>query len=102
MPAPFGSSAIDLQGVVNELHQSNVALQQIITLLTNGILIQPNLQVFTVAGLPATGNGTGRLAWASNGRKPAEGVGAGTGVPIFWNPATSSWFSFLSGAVVTA
>ena len=57
---------------------------------------------YTVAGLPTTGNSAGAYAWASNGRLPGQGSGAGTGCPIFWNAATSQWYSFLSGAQITA
>jgi hypothetical protein len=69
--------------------------------LARGILLNPAPSSYTVAALPATAS-AGTYAWASNGRKPAEGAGAGTGVPVFWNPTTNQWFSFLSGAVVTA
>ncbi len=52
-----------------------------------------------VASLPTTGNAAGDLAYAIDGRKPGEGVGAGTGVPCFWSG--SGWFAVTSGAVVT-
>lgn len=38
--------------------------------------------VATVAGLAAFPGVVGQMAYASDGRKPAEGVGAGTGVPV--------------------
>lgn len=38
--------------------------------------------VTTVAGLAAFPGVVGQMAYASDGRKPAEGVGAGTGVPV--------------------
>jgi hypothetical protein len=68
--------------------------------LSNGITTTNALTGYAVASLPATA-ATGALAWASNGRKPGEGSGSGTGVPVFYNPATATWFSFLSGAQVT-
>ncbi len=52
------------------------------------------LPSFTVAALPAA-PGAGAKAFASNGRKPAEGAGAGTGVEVYhdgtrWNSVSSS------------
>jgi hypothetical protein len=70
--------------------------------LAGGIAIVQAPPSYTVASLPTTGNGNGAPAWASNGRKPGEGAGAGTGVPVFWNPTTGSWYSYLSGAPVAA
>lgn len=55
----------------------------------------------TVAELPATGQ-AGQLFWVTNGRKSGEGVGAGTGVPAYWNSATSQWLRFEDNAVVQA
>lgn len=40
-------------------------------------------------------------AFATNGRKAAEGVGAGTGLPVYWNEATSQWLKFYDNLVVT-
>lgn len=37
---------------------------------------------FTVAGLPAAGQ-TGRMRFATDGRKTGEGAGAGTGVLVY-------------------
>ena len=76
-------------------------LSQILLTLRGGVVVQPAAPSYTVAALPAT-SAAGVTVWASNGRKPAEGVGSGTGVPVFWNPATSQWFSYLSGALVTS
>jgi len=69
--------------------------------ITNGVAILAVPPGYAVASLPAAA-GNGAIAWASNGRKPGEGAGAGTGVPVFYNPATNNWFSYLSGTVVTA
>jgi hypothetical protein len=69
--------------------------------LAGGVAVLPGPTVYTVASLPAHA-GSGTPAFASNGRKPGEAAGAGTGVPVFFNAATSQWFSVLSGAVVTA
>lgn len=56
----------------------------------------------TVANLPTNNNTGGDLYWASNGRKSGEGVGAGTGVLVVWNPATSSWLRTTDYTTVVA
>lgn len=53
----------------------------------------------TVANLPTSAN-TGDWAYALDGRKPGEGVAAGTGVPCFWS--NSTWIAATSGAAVTS
>lgn len=55
---------------------------------------------YTFATLPATAS-TGSMAFVTNGRKPGEGAGAGTGMPVFFNTPTLSWFTTL-GVGVTA
>jgi len=35
----------------------------------------------------------GDLLWITDGRKPAEGAGAGTGVLACYNPATDQWLN---------
>jgi hypothetical protein len=52
-----------------------------------------------VSNLPTSGLTVGDWAYALDGRKPSEGSGAGTGVPVFWSNA--SWISVCSGAAVT-
>lgn len=54
------------------------------------------LAKYTVAGLPA--GSEGQLAYATNGRKVGEGVGAGTGVPVYFSNA--SWRVFSTDAAV--
>ncbi len=54
---------------------------------------------YTVAGLPG-GVSAGAKAFASNGRKPSEAVGAGTGVEVFFDG--QHWISSCSGSVVSA
>ena len=56
------------------------------------------LPSYTVATLPTAPNGA--LAYASNGRKPGEAAGAGTGV-LVW-VSTYRWLSVLSGTQVLA
>jgi hypothetical protein len=59
----------------------------------------PILPSYTVALLPAS-PGAGAKAFASNGRKPGEGTGAGSGVEIFHDGA--HWISVCGGAAVAA
>ncbi len=59
----------------------------------------PVLPSYTVSTLPRS-PGTGAKAFASNGRKPSEGTGAGTGVEVFYDGR--SWISVCSGSLVGA
>jgi hypothetical protein len=59
----------------------------------------PVLPSYSVIGLPSA-PGTGATAFATNGRKPSEGVGAGTGVEVFYDG--TKWISVCSGTVVTS
>jgi hypothetical protein len=59
----------------------------------------PVLPSFTVATLPV-GCTPGAIALASNGRKPSEGAGAGTGVQVYFDGAR--WISASSGSVVAS
>ena len=54
---------------------------------------------FTFVTLPSTAS-KGARAFASNGRKPAEAAGAGTGVAVFFDG--THWISVCSGVAVTA
>ena len=54
---------------------------------------------FTVAGLPAGGT-TQNIALATDGRKPAEGVGAGTGMLVFYDG--TAWRSSADGTTIQA
>lgn len=60
---------------------------------------------YTVAALPVPPtipSGVRPVAFATNGRKSGEGVGAGTGVPVYWNSATNQWLLFEDNSVVLA
>lgn len=100
---PFaGTQQVDLSALVNVVQQGNTILNAILSLLTSGVVIQPKLTVYpTVAGLPTVGIAVGQIGYVSNGRKPAEGPGAGTGVPIWFN-VSGVWFAMTSGLAVTA
>lgn len=56
------------------------------------------LPAFTVANLPAAGDG--RLAFATNGRKTGEGAGAGTGIPVYRDGG--NWYRFADDSVAAA
>lgn len=57
------------------------------------------LPSYTIAALP-TGVVAGAKAFASNGRKPSEAAGAGTGVEVFFDG--QKWISSCSGAAAAA
>ncbi len=67
-------------------------------------VVQYHLGVFTVANLPTVAQistlAAGDMAYASNGRKGAEGSGAGTGVLVYWDG--TAWRRVDDGATVLA
>lgn len=72
-------------------------------------LVSDSIPAYTVANLPTIanggiGNGSSyvTLAWASNGRKAAEGVGTGTGQLVYYNNATNQWLRVRDDSVITA
>ncbi len=73
-----------------------------ITSFSQNANIALGVQTFTVAGLPTiTNTGGTQIAFASNGRNPGEGLGAGTGV-LVWNDGTSGWRTVYDGTAVLA
>lgn len=54
----------------------------------------------TDAPLAADNAADGDLLFITDGRKSGEGVGAGTGVPAYYNGATDSWFRFSDDTAV--
>ena len=89
---------IDLSAVVNTGQQTNTILTKMLNALNSGIAINPVPATYTVAGLPTMG-ALGQMAFASNALKPGETTGSGTGMPVFWDQFTGSWFTTL-GVVV--
>lgn len=81
-----------LQDIVRNLGAS----QQV---LAGGLTVNTSLLVTTAASLPATAP-LGQLRFASNGRNPGEGGGAGTGCVVVGNGA-GVWKSVWSGVAVT-
>lgn len=91
----------DLTSLILTLQDQNRILNATLSQFMSGVPLNPVPSIYTVAGLPATA-ANGQWAYASNGRKPGEGAGLGTGVPVFFNAPTVTWFSYCSGAVVAA
>lgn len=61
-------------------------------LATQGAMGLDALPVYDFGNLPTGFNG--RVAFVSNGRKPAEGAGLGTGVPAFYDAAAAGWLNY--------
>lgn len=84
--------------------QSQTGLAQVHTTTEQAQFVD-GIPAATKANLPSTGlaNGTtyATVWFCSNGRKSGEGVGSGTGVPVYWNAATSKWFKFSDDTEVT-
>jgi len=66
--------------------------------LMQDLLDSQGLKQYTVATLP-TGS-EGMIAYATNGRKVGEGVGVGTGVPVYFSNAL--WRVYSTDAQVLA
>lgn len=70
--------------------------------------ISDNVPAYTVSTLPTLANGGlgltsyVTLAFASNGRKAAEGAGLGTGQLCYYNAATNQWLRVRDDSVITA
>jgi len=76
---------------------------------TERALFSDSVPAYTVANLPTLangglGNGTSyvTLAFASNGRKSAEGAGLGTGQLVYYNAPTDQWLRVRDDSVITA
>ncbi len=69
--------------------------------LTSKTLSRARLASLTVAAINALGSPTaGEQAYASDGRKPGEGGGAGTGVPAYYDG--TAWRSVCDGTALAA
>lgn len=58
-------------------------LNAILTQLKSGVSLVATLPTFVFANLPAAATSPGMMAFVSNGRKPGEGAGLGTGMSAF-------------------
>jgi hypothetical protein len=68
-------------------------------LATQGAMGLDSLPVYAFADLPTGFNG--RVALVTDGRKLAEGVGAGTGAVCYYDAATPGWLTFIADIAVT-
>lgn len=64
--------------------------------IIGGAVVMPQ---YTVAALPSAS--AGAVAYATNGRKPGEAPGAGSGL-LVWGTAGNQWISILTGTPVQA
>lgn len=94
----------DLQGQLNDIKKDVQLARQ-----TEQALFTDSIPAFTVANLPTLangglGNGTSyvTLAFASNGRKAAEGAGLGTGQLVYYNAPTDQWLRVRDDSLITA
>jgi hypothetical protein len=90
----------NLTPVVNALQEMTRASYLTQQTLAGLSLNTNTLPSYTVAGLPV-GASAGRMAYASNGRNPGEGAGAGSGVLVIAS-STGVWRSAWSGVLVTS
>lgn len=62
-----------------------------------------DLYVGTKAQLDVVAAGclNGASAFCSDGRNPGEGVGAGTGVPVWYHRTSGEWRDYATNAEVT-
>ena len=97
--------------VYNELKTELAALQTQIdrTGRVERAEIADSIPAYTVTNLPTLANGGlgdgasyVTLAFASNGRKGGEGVGAGTGQLVYYNAPTNQWLRVRDDSVITA
>ncbi len=105
--APKGTDLIDLAPVTLRQHDryhivsdGNSTWREIFRCNAMGARFgaPPVMPSYTVSHLP-TGVAAGAKAFATDGRKPSEGAGAGTGVEVFFDGV--KWVSVCSGTQVT-
>lgn len=94
------SGSTDLTLLVSTLQDANRLAAAMIQQLSAGVGILATWPSYTVASLPVTA-AVPTFAYASDGRKPGEGAGLGTGVPVFFD-ISNVWFSFCDGTPVVA
>lgn len=106
--APSGTDAIDSSPVVLHTHDRYHIISDgagawhevfWVNMVSPRFLGPMTLASYTVAALPS-GMPAGAKAFASNGRKPNEAAGAGSGVEVFFDG--SRWISVCSGSQVAS
>lgn len=97
--------------VYSALRQEISALNETVVATADpeNALLCDGVPAYVLADLPiladgGLGDGVSNItiAWCSNGRKSGEGVGAGTGQLVYYNPATDQWLRFRDDSVITA
>lgn len=84
-PPPNSNELFQRSPAEDKKWKANFLWTGFITQLRDLLVNSPfELATFTVAGLP-TSPRSGSIAFASNGRKGGEGVGAGTGVTAVYS-----------------
>lgn len=99
--SPFNSGSPDLTTLINTLQVMNQILTRNGNTLAGGVAVVSAPPSYTVIDLPMTA-ANGSTAFASNGLKPGETTGSGTGVPVFFNGATQVWWSYLGVGPVSS
>ncbi len=98
-PAGLTGSSVSLSGAISaggSLAVAGALTAQSGATISGGVLALP---CYSVAALPIAS--AGALAYATNGRKPGEALGAGSGV-LVWGTSNKQWLSILSGTPVQA
>lgn len=94
---PGGGS--DYGQLVQTLQDANTIMSALLLAIqgiqANGVAILPTPAVYAFASLPTTA-AQGQFAYCSDARKPSEGVGTGTGVPVFMD-ISGVWYSYCDG-----
>lgn len=85
-------------GATNSIVGKNSSGATTFTVRDNGLVI---MGAFTVANLPSSGVAAGSEAYATNGRRGGQAVGAGTGVKVFYD-GTGNWIACDTGQAVAA
>lgn len=66
---------------------------------TRGAVVYGNLPLIAHGDLPALA-ANGAVVFVTDGRKVGEGVGAGTGVPAYFDLTTTTWMVFSTDTAV--
>lgn len=99
-----------IEFVYSELKQQLNTIQEqvVIAQQQERALFTDSIPAYTLANAPLAaqgGLGTGvsyiTLAWISNGRRPGEGGGAGTGVLAFYDTLSNTWIRVDTYTAVT-
>lgn len=79
-----------LSQIAESQQQTVITLNAILTQMKTGIALATQLPTYAFASLPAAATNPALLVFVSNGRKPGEGAGLGTGMTAFSDG--TGWF----------